>query len=283
MATTGTRNTQIAFGTFQISVCMRKAHQPRDLKTEYVNEAGEKVTMGGGAGGSRKPAAGVEKAVRVTPDHVVRLPADELARIEDSSKARWEQMRVLECVDYRQVPTERILGSYWLQPAQGSAQGLYLLHRALNEQHCVAVVKWCSSSREKLGVIRPRWRGTDRALLLSELSFANDFADPDEDALAINEAEAMLEDRDPASHDRMVSAARELVAAFKRAPGHEKHIETASDEAVDARLALLERLQGEAFAAGCEQAGRVAELQAAIDRAPALDPGTVDVDAPVAA
>jgi non-homologous end joining protein Ku len=275
MATKGTSKTAIAFGDFEITVSMKKAKASRDLKTEYVNEAGEKVTMSGGYGGSRTPAPGVEKAVRISDSQVVRLPGDELARIEDESKSGWSKMQVLEAIDYRQVPTERIEGSYWLQPSQGSSQGLYLLHKGLSDTDKVAVVKWVSTSREKLGVIRPRWirRGGEmlRALLLSELTFANDFVEPDADALAINEAEAMMEERDPLARLNAIETARKLVTAFARERGDEKHVDTASDTAVDARLALLERLQAEAFERALAATAEVAAGGSAEDGADVID------------
>jgi non-homologous end joining protein Ku len=259
------KNTAISFGSFEIAVSMQKAHQSRDLKTEYVNEAGAKVTMSGGTAGTRTPAPGVSKAVRCG-DHVTRLPQDELAAIEQASKDAWSAMQVLEVIPYGKVETERIQGAYWLTPSQGSARGLFLLHAALYEVEQVAVVKWISTSREKLGVIRPMWvtHGDkfDRALMLLELSFANDFAAPDDDALAINEAEAMLQ-VDAQAYDHATAAARELVGAFMREPGGRKAIQEATDTAVDARLALVERLQS---------AGLGAELDA-----------TVADDSPVAA
>jgi hypothetical protein len=234
---------------------MQKAHQSRDLKTEYVNEAGEKVTMSGGpGGGSRTPAPGVSKAVRCG-DHVVRLPQYELDAIEQASRDAWSAMQVLEVIPYGKVETERIQGAYWLTPSQGSARGLYLLHAALYRVEQVAVVKWISTSREKLGVVRPMWvvRGDEhcRALLLLELSFANDFVAPDDDALAINEAEAMLAG-DPEAHDVAIEAATQLVSAFMRDPDGREAIETASDSAVDARLALLARLQNAGLGAALD-------------------------------
>lgn len=256
MAQKGTRGTSISFGSFELTASLVKAKTSRDLKTCYVNDSDVRVTVSGGsAGGSRTPAADVSKAVEVG-GQFVRLPKELLDAIEDASKEQFGSMRVLECIDYRQVPTERIEGSYWLQPAQGSSRGLYLLHQALSDRDKVAIVQWVASSREKLGVIRPRWvrRGSVkfRALLLSELTFANDFAEPDSDVLSINDAERMMEHDDPATHSRAIEAARELVDAFSRQPGDPKLIDTASDSAVDARLALLDRLMGERTTAELE-------------------------------
>lgn len=260
MATKGTRTTSITFGSFEISASLVKAKKSRDITTELVDAAGVKISGGGGGygGGRRKPnvEAGEARAVRVAGDVVIRLPQDELDAIEQESKDQWGAMQVLECIPYQQVPTERIEGSYWLQPAQGSAAGLYLLHKALGEEHKVAIVKWVSTSREKLGVIRPRWIRRDgkllRALLLSELVFANDFADPDDDVLAVNEAEAMMQERDGDAHRKAVEQARNLIKAFAHERGDDKAVETASDEAVDARIALLNRLQDEQLNAALE-------------------------------
>lgn len=257
MASKGTKNTAISFGSYTITVALHKAHQSRDIKTAYVNEAGEKVTMSGSSGGgSRTVAPGVHKAADLGGGTYLPLPEEELDAIVEASQERWQQMRVLETIDYRQVPTERILGSYWLQPAAGTAQGLLLLHMGLTDTDRVAVVKWIGSSREKLGVLRPRRVGGKRALLLSEIAFANDFADPDSDALSINEAEAMLGDSVAARE-----AAQALVEAFARERGDEQRIDTASDEAVDARLALVQRLQAGRFDEQLD------ELEAALEAA----------------
>jgi non-homologous end joining protein Ku len=272
MASSGTRGTQISFGSFELAASLVKANGSRDLKLERVDKHGCRLSPSGG-GGTRRgvdAAAGESYAVRLAGDTLVRLPQDELDAIAEASRDRFGSMRVLECIDYRQVPTERIQGSYWLQPAQGSARGLFLLHKALADRDRVAVVQWVASSREKLGVIRPRWirrqGGQHRALLLSELSFANDFAEPDVDVLSINEAERMFESADPVAFTRAVEAACELVDAFARQPGDPKRIDEASDTAVDARLALLERLQEEALTASLEASvagGEVVPLDSA--------------------
>jgi len=260
MATKGTRNTAIAFGGFEIKVSMKKCEASRDLKTEVVDGAGQKVSMGGG-GGRRTLKDDEARAVRVSEESVIRLPQDELDAIEAKSKEDYEQMQVLETIDYRQVPTERICGSYWLQPAAGSAKGLALLAEALRQTDKVAVVKWVSTSREKLGVIRVRRETGHRALLLSELVFANDFLAADEDALEINNVTL---------DERSVKVAVNLIQSFARAPGGERMVDSATDEAVDARLALFERLSEaeliaalEASTGATEDGADVIDLEAA--------------------
>jgi non-homologous end joining protein Ku len=260
MASRGTRNTAIAFGGFEISVALAKAHRSRDIKTEVVDADGRKVSMGG-AGGRRQLRPDEQRAVRVAEDRVTRLSQDELDRIEQQSKDRYEQMQVLETIDYRMVPTERILGSYWLQPAAGSASTLALLAVALRRTGKVAVVKWCASSREKLGVIRVRGAEGHRALLLSELAFCNDFAAADDDALEINNVEL---------DERSIGVAVSLLESFARPSGSEPLVDTASDEAVDARLALFERLsdaevtrQLEESVAAVEDGATILDLEAA--------------------
>jgi len=258
MATRGTRNTSIAFGGFEIAVSLSKAHYSRDLKTEVVDPSGKKVSMGGGGGGRRTLRDGESRAVRISEEKVLRLPADELERIEQTSKDAYEQMQVLETIGYRQVPTERILGSYWLQPASGSAKGLALLAAALRETGRVAVVKWCSTSREKLGVIRVRGLEGARALLLSELAFANDFAFADDDALEINNVEV---------DERSLAVAVNLIKSFARngAPA----VDEASDEAVDARLALFALLSDAELNA--QLAGMATEEEGSGDGATVID------------
>lgn len=265
MAQQGTRNTSISFGSFELAASLVKANGTRDLKLERFDAAGAKLSGGGGSYGrrgvdtDRGESYGLQQA-----EVLVRFPQDELDAIVASSKDAFGSMRVLECIDYRQVPTERIQGSYWLQPAQGSALGLLYLHEALADRDKVAVVQWVATSREKLGVIRPRWvrrqGGRHRALLLSEIAFANDFFEPDADVLSINEAERMAEQSDPEAYVRALEAARGLVDAFARQPGDPKAIDAASDTAVDARLALLERLQGAALTEGLEASTRGADV-----------------------
>ncbi len=235
MANTGTRNTALSFGDYEISVAMVKAETSRDVKLENVDErTGHKVASGrSGARGGMAARAGVVKALEGT-DGRVRFSDEELDAIVQASKDKYETMVVLETLDYRQVDTARIKGSYWLQPRAGTAKGLALLARGLKNTGRVAGVKWVSTSREKLGVIRVRHPfGDERiALLLSELAFANDFIVPDDDVLAINDVEA---------GEREIAAAERLVKAFAR--DGEAKVDTASDEAVDARLALVERKQ----------------------------------------
>ena len=230
MAAKGTRNVSLAFGDFEISVAMSKAQKSRDLKLETVDPDGKKVT----ASRSSALPAGVElsKAVRIDSSTVVRLDEAELKAEIEASKERLPKMQVLETVDYRQVPTERIVASYWLQPAAGTARALALLDAGLRAQGRVAVVKWIGTSREKLGVIRPRYIDGQHALLLSEISFANEFAGPDEDALSINEVQL---------RETEIAVASELVAGFARQPGGVKAIDEATDTAVDAQLAIFRR------------------------------------------
>lgn len=250
MATKGTRGTSIDFGGYEISVSFVKATRSRDPKTEYVRdeekveaETGEiktvptKTTMSGvSGGGSRTPAPGVYKAVRVSEDHVIRLPEDELEAIVEHSKAEYETMCVLEAIDYRQVPTERIVGSYYLQPRAGTAKGCRMLYEGLRATELCAVVKWVSSSREKLGVLRARVVDGHKVLHLSELSFANDTLPPDGDVSL----------DDVTIGDAPVAAAKALLDTFRRKRGGTDHlIDTASDSAVDARIALVERLTDE--------------------------------------
>lgn len=243
MATRGTRNTEITFGGFSIAVSLKKAATSRDIKTEVVNAQGAKVSSGGG-GGRRALRAGESRAVRVSDDRVIRLPQDELDAIEEASKGEWEQMQVLECIDYRQVPTERIVESYWLQPAAGSAKGLALIAGALRETDKVMVVKWVATSREKLGVIRVRGTAGERALLLSELTFHNDFLVADDDALEINNVEV-----DERSH----TVAVDLIEQFSRRSRDAHMIDTATDQAVDARLQLFERLAAQELDTALEE------------------------------
>jgi non-homologous end joining protein Ku len=252
MAGRGARNTAIAFGDFQLEVSFAKTVHSREPKTEYVRdevdpETGEAVpvtsTMGGGGGGSRTPADGVYKAVRVSDSRVIKLDPERLAAITEASVEAHPAMEVLETIDYRSVPTERIVGSYWVQPRNGTGPALKLLTQALHKTDRVAVVKWISTSREKLGVLRPRRGGN--ALMLCELAFFNDFAEPG--------ADVRLDD--VAVTEQAVGTAIELVNAFARKRGDAPAVDTASDTAVDARLAYVEELHLAQFGAAAAAAG----------------------------
>jgi non-homologous end joining protein Ku len=230
VADRGTRATRISFGAYAISVSMKKAQHSRDLKTKIVDAVTFVPRAASGGVTRRGPGPG---EVRVIEGTKVVLPPEDLARIEQDSKGRYEAMTVLECIDYRQVPTERIVGAYWLQPRDGTAHGLRVLYDALRAEKKVAIVQWVATNREKLGVIRPRLTRHGRALLLSELSFADDFSAPDDDALSINDVAQPT--------DGEVDAACKLVRAFAREDGT-VNVDTATDSAVNARLELAERL-----------------------------------------
>jgi len=258
----GTSNQSISFGDFAIEVAFSKTTFSRDPKTEYVRdelnpETGEvvpvTVTMSGasrgGGSGSRTVADDVYKAVRVSPDKVLRLDPAVLEEVERQSVETWKTMTVLETIDYRSVPTERITGSYWVQPRNGTGFALALLTKALYESDRVAVVKWVATTREKLGILRPRRSGT--AMMLCELAFANDFREPDEDVLLGEFADQIS--------DAALDAAKQLVQSLGRPRGGEQRVDTASDSAVDARLTYIERLHAEQF----EQA-----VSAAAERVP---------------
>jgi non-homologous end joining protein Ku len=239
MAGPGSRHIALAFGDFEIAVTMKKAQFSRDLKTEIVDADGHKRSGGGGGGGSaRKPDtdAGESRAVRLSETNVIRLPQEDLDHIAAISALNFRDMRVLESIDYRDVATERIVGSYWLEPAQGTAVALRALAEALRAAGRVLVVKWApagASPREHLGVVRVRGRAGRMALLLSELTFANEFAEATDSALTINAV---------APSQAQIDAAEKLIDGYARTPFEAPALERESDSAVDARLALYERL-----------------------------------------
>jgi non-homologous end joining protein Ku len=257
MATKGTRGTSIDFGDYELSVSLVKATRSRDIKAEYVRDQAskpdpdtgevqvkpEKTTMTGSTGGTRQQAPDVYKAVRLSDEKVLRLPEDRLEEIVEASKREGETMRVLEAIDYRQVPTERIVGTYYLQPRAGTAKGCRMLFEGLRETDLCAVVKWVSSSREKLGVIRARKIDGKSVLHLSELAFANDAAEVDDD-VSLDDVEV---------GPKSIAAAASLLAGSRRGHGGERKIDTASDTAVDARVALVDELMDAELASALGQ------------------------------
>jgi non-homologous end joining protein Ku len=242
MTSKGTRGTAIDFGGYELSDADRV-----DEETGEITTVPTKTTMSGVAG-SRTPAPGVYKAVRLSEEKVIRLPEDDLVEIVEHSLAAYETMQVLETIDYRSVPTERIIGTYYLQPRAGTAKGCRMFFEALRQSELVAVVKWVGSSREKLGVIRARVVNGKSVLHLSELAFGDDMLEPDED-ISLDDVEV---------GEKAITAAVTLVDGFRRKHGAEKQIDTATDTAVNARIALVERLADteldEALSASVEHA-----------------------------
>lgn len=158
-----------------------------------------------------------------------------------------ESVELLEFVDYRRVPTDRLSGSFYIQADPGFARPLAVLMRAMRQDGKAMLVKWSVKSRQRLGVIRVREvDGTD-VLLLNGVVFASEWRRPDEQVLEA----ANVEDVDP----RAVAAARQIIAAHHGTG-------SALEDAEDALPALLTEVAERALDGLYDEPLRVLELAA---------------------
>ncbi len=135
----------------------------------------------------------------VRPEGFVDL-TEALAEIDERTKL--EEMRVVGFVDYRHVPAERIVGSYWLGAGgPGAPRVLALLRAAMLGAGRVAIVKWTKRTRQALGILRPR----GDALLVLELAFADDRVEPPPAATTFSAAKVV---------EAEVTAAQRLIHAL---------------------------------------------------------------------
>jgi non-homologous end joining protein Ku len=140
-------------------------------------------------------------------------------------------IELLEVIDYRAVPTDRLAGAYWIQPDTGFARPLRTLMAAMRDDKTAMVVKFAVRSRQRLGVIRVRKTdGGKDALMLSGVVFASQWRDADAQVLEPAGIESVDE--------RAVVAAREILAGY-RGPG--TTLATAVDDLPELHKAIVER------------------------------------------
>lgn len=96
-------------------------------------------------------------------EHVSQIDAEE----------KLDEMEVLGFIRREQVPLERVLGSYWMAPGDGSgAKILKLIHGACRTAHRCPVIAWTKKTNRSLGVVVPLSVG---ALLVLECAFAENY------------------------------------------------------------------------------------------------------------
>lgn len=169
------------------------------------------------------------KGLRIGGD-LRRVPDSELAWAKATTKL--EAIEVLEFIDYRRVPTDRLAGSYWLQPDPGFAKPLRTVMDALRRSQKAALVKFNLRDRQRLGVIRVRKTPDGDALLLNAVYFAAEWRDADEAVLAPAQAEAVSE--------RAVLAAVEIIEARS---GDGSVLDTAQDDLLPVIDEIVEHAQ----------------------------------------
>lgn len=128
--------------------------------------------------------------------------SDQLVAIEERTKL--DRIEVIATVDSTQVRRERVVSAYYIGAQDAGAKPrLRLLYEALKLRREVAVVKYTTKSRQRLGIVAPNAKtGT---LVLQELVYSDDWREPPAKALAIQSAKVEA---------RQVEAMTQILAAM---------------------------------------------------------------------
>lgn len=183
------------------------------------------------------------KGIRVG-DHFRPVPPSELEYAAAATKL--DSIQLLEFIDYRRVPTDRLTGSFWIQPDPGFDKPLATIMAAMRADGRAMLVKWSAGSRQRLGVIRVRKTSEGDALLLNGVVFAAEWRAPDARALAPGQVEV---------ESRAVKAAREVIEAYA---GNGDALDTAADNLPELLTKIVERVHDGVF----DEPQRVLELAA---------------------
>lgn len=169
----------------------------------------------------------VVKGVRVGDDFRVVPPSE----IDYATAATHiGRVELLEVIDYRRVPTDRLGGAHWIQPDPGFARPLAVLIAALKRDGNAMLVKWSARSRQRLGVIRVRRTDHGDALMLNDVTFAAQWKDPDDRVLEPSRVEDIAE--------RSIVAACEILKSHH---GIGEALETAEDDLPALHTEIVER------------------------------------------
>jgi non-homologous end joining protein Ku len=188
------------------------------------------------------------KGVRIGDDFRV-VPPSELEYAQAATHL--ETVQLLEFIDYRVVPTDRLTGTFFVQPDPGFARPLRTIMRALRDENAAMLVKWSVKTRQRLGVIRVR-KDPDTAkdvLVLNGVVFAADMRKPDAQVLE----PATVEVVDQRDADAAVLAARQIIRAHH---GTGKALDTAEDDLPGVLTEIVERAHDGLF----DDPARVLEL-----------------------
>jgi non-homologous end joining protein Ku len=170
------------------------------------------------------------KGVRVGDDFRV-IPPSEIEYAE--AVTHLEAVELLEFIDYRRVPTDRLSGFFYVQPDPGFAKSLRTIIEAMRHEKRAMLVKFTVRKRQRLGVIRAREDSPGKwILVLNGVAFAAEVRAPDERVLE----PAMVEEVD----ERSVEAARRIIRAHS-GPG--ETLDTARDELPDLLGEIARRAQ----------------------------------------
>lgn len=167
------------------------------------------------------------KGVRVGKDFRVVPPSE----VQYATAATTlDRVELLEVIDYRKVPTDRLGGAHWIQPDPGFARPLAVLMAALKRDGNAMLVKWSARSRQRLAVIRVRKTDKGDALILNDVTFAAQWRQPDEQVLE----PGTLTDLD----ERAVASACEILRDHH---GTGKALDTAEDALPALHIEIVER------------------------------------------
>lgn len=231
----GARKTTLTFGEefamVQVPVAVAPvASSKSDVKTELVAPSGKKT-----AKKTVDPETGevlengdIRRGVPVGDGYKI-IEAEDWETITEETKPT--EMEITEFVDPElPVVMDRLAAAtdaHFVQAQEGAAGSLGVLVSAMEETGKVAIARWGSGARQRLGILRVRGDG---ALVIQTVPFAADIQEPDEDVLAASQAEIS---------DKAAKLGKQLIT--KKA-GKGKTLETAEDEAVVARKELVEKL-----------------------------------------
>lgn len=193
---------------------------PRSDPGAYRQILVEEVT------GDEVPKDAIRRGIRRDDGTFVDL-TDQLVKIEEDS--RLEAMEILHFEDDRHVPSERVIGSYFVGSGGTDApRVLRVLREALADERRVAVVRWTKRKGQTLGVLRPHPSG---GLLAIELAWSAQARRPNAACLAHLRAEVTTGE---------VEQARNLVRAMH---GKRADLDTLTDRRWQAENELLARAE----------------------------------------
>jgi non-homologous end joining protein Ku len=188
------------------------------------------------------------KGVRVGDDFYV-VPPSEIAYAHAATQL--DAIELLEFVNYQRVPTDRLTGTFYVQPDPGFARPLRTILRAMRAEGSAMLVKWTSKSRQRLGVIRVREHDGEDILVLNGIVFAAEMRAPDEQVLEPARVEAV----DRNAEEAAVAAARQIIRAHH---GTGKALDTARDDLPALLTEVVERAHAGVF----DDPARVLDLAA---------------------
>jgi len=164
-----------------------------------------------------------------------------------TAATKLDRVELLEVIDYRKVPTDRLAGAFWLQPDPGFERPFRTLMVAMRRDGNALLVKWAAKSRQRLGVIRVRSTPEGDALMLNDVTFAANLRPASDQVLAAASVEALDE--------RAVTAACAILADLH---GTGEALATARDDLPE----LLTKIVEHAHEGIYDDPARVLELAA---------------------